>query len=79
MLNTRISIMLYCFLAEITMVWLQCCDPFFVLILVPYSHTSLMYINLRRSRDCLLCMSDPRFIQFVSGSCYDVHVNALSI
>ena len=49
-----------------------------------------LYINLRRSRNffllCLavrvdgcLCVSDPRFIQFALGSCYLVHMNALSI
>ena len=26
-----------------------------------------------------LCVSDPRLIQFASGSCYTVHINALSI
>ena len=33
-------------------------------------------------RRCLLesvCVSDPRFIQFALGSCYGVHINALSI
>ena len=52
------------------------------------------YINLGRSRDgsqlfgCLGgwvggsvcgCVSDPRVIQFALGSCYTVHINALSI
>ena len=26
-----------------------------------------------------MCVSDPRFIQFALGSCYAVHINALSI
>ena len=26
-----------------------------------------------------LCVSDPRSIQFALGSCYTVHINALSI
>ena len=26
-----------------------------------------------------VCVSDPRFIQFTLGSCYAVHINALSI
>ena len=26
-----------------------------------------------------VCVSDPRFIQFALGSCYAVHINALSI
>ena len=53
-----------------------------------------LYINLRKSRDCLLhCLgvcvyvrarvrvrvSDHRFIQFALGSCYAVHIEALSI
>ena len=48
------------------------------------------YINLRRSLDCLLlclavwmgvclCVSYIRFIRFALGSCYAVHINALSI
>ena len=58
-----------------------------------YSACCNQYINLRRSRDCLLlcsgglvfgldrCLfvSDPRFIQFSLGNCYAVHINALSI
>ena len=31
-------------------------------------------------RACVfVCVSDPRFIQFALGSCYAVHINALSI
>ena len=33
-------------------------------------------------RGCLLgsvCVSDPRVIQFALGSCYAVHINAMSI
>ena len=26
-----------------------------------------------------VCVSDPRFIQFALGSCYAMHINALSI
>ena len=40
-----------------------------------------IYINFRRSRDRLLhaYMSALCFIQFIFGSCYAVHINALSI
>ena len=51
-----------------------------------------LYINLRRSRDCLLlwnwmfgwvgrclCVSDSRFIQLVLGSCYAVHKRIVNI
>ena len=38
-----------------------------------------VHAHMRECMRACLCMSDPRFIRFVLGSCYAVRINALSI